>query len=53
MSTDYKFIALDLYQECIDPLDSDTHSKLLAEKEQAFQHACQWTTLHPNSPSDL
>lgn len=51
MSTDYEFIPLDLYQECIDPVDADTHSKPFSEIEsKAYQHAWQWTTIHPDSP---
>ncbi len=54
MSTDYEFIPLDLYQECVEPLGADTHANMVSGKEnKAFQYACQWTTIHPNSSSDL
>jgi len=54
MSIDYEVIPLDLYQECTEPLGADTHTNMLAGKEHAvYQHACQWTTLYPNSPSDI
>lgn len=54
MSTDFEVIPLDLYQECIDPLGADTHTNMFEGKEPvAYQHACQWTTLYPNSPSDI
>ena len=50
MSTDYEFIPLDLYQECIEPLGADTHVKTFTGKEYtAYQHACEWTTYYPNS----
>ena len=52
MSNGYEMIGLDLYQECIEPLDTDTQKKILAGKDnKAFEHACQWTTLYPNSYS--
>lgn len=48
-----KFIPLDLYQECIEPLDSDTHAEMITGKDPViYQHASQWTTIYPNS-SDL
>ena len=50
MSTDYELIPLDLYQECIEPIDSDTHINMCAGKEnKAYQYACQWTTHYPDS----
>lgn len=50
MSTDYEVIPLDLYQECIDPLDADTHAKMFTGKENmVYRHACEWTTHYPNS----
>ncbi|MDA8220165.1 hypothetical protein [Desulfosporosinus sp.] len=51
MSTDYEFICLDLYQECVEPLDTDSQTKMFAGKEhKAYQHASQWTTIHPDLP---
>lgn len=51
MSTDYEFIPLDLYQECIEPSEADTHAKPFTGTESSvYQHACQWTTIHPDSP---
>lgn len=52
LTNDYEVIGLDLYQECIEPLDADTQKKMLAGKEtSAYEHACQWTTIYPNSYS--
>ena len=53
MSTNYEVIALDLYQECIDPLDADTQTKMFAGKEhKAYEYASQWTTYYPDSSSN-
>lgn len=51
--SDCEFFTLDLYQEGIEPLDTDTQAKMFAGKDKAYQHACQWTTYHPNSSTDL
>lgn len=54
MTNHYKFVSLDLYAECIEPLDSDTHAEMAPEKDPLiYQHASQWTTIYPGSPSDL
>lgn len=54
MPNDYEFIPLDLYQECIEPSNADTHSKMATEKDpMVYEHASQWTTIYPNSPTDL
>jgi len=52
MSNNYEVIGLDLYQECIEPLSADTQTKMFEGKEsKAYEHACEWTTLYPNSYS--
>jgi len=50
MPNDFEVIPLDLYQECIEPQDFDTHLNMLAGNENSvYQYSCEWTTHYPNS----